>query len=111
MGEEECSLTREEALDILETIAGVYTKFELNEKRVDVWLEELERMSYERVATRLKEHIREKQFPPAIAEIAAYDIPENDFLEQQREWRRDARERIQRDRESEYVRPKPPWEQ
>ncbi|WP_181444518.1 replicative helicase loader/inhibitor [Bacillus sp. 03113] len=104
-------MTREEAIKILQRIAATYARFDLSDdKNVDIWLEALEDMSYPLVRARLKEHTRLKIFPPVIAEIAAYDAPENDFLDRQKEWRRDAEKRIQRDRASGYVPPRPPWE-
>lgn len=79
-------MTEEQGFEILERIAAVYTQFDLNEKRIEVWLEQLLKMPYERVLKNLNHHISTNRFPPSIADIAAEAQQENLFLEQKKNW-------------------------
>lgn len=103
-------MTPEQAMTILEHISAAYARFEITEKRVEVWLEHLMEMPYEKVLARLKHHISEKAFPPTIAEISAYDAPKNEFIDKYAQWQREGAERIERDQRHDRAIPKPPWE-
>lgn len=48
-------------------------------------------MPYEQVISNLKHHIATSKFPPTIAEIAATDHVESDFLDLHKQWERESR--------------------
>lgn len=73
-------------LAILETIAESYSNFDLTKKKAEVWSEFLSDMPYEKVKTKLHDHIRTSKFPPSIAEISVEEAPKNEFLEKSRQW-------------------------
>lgn len=103
-------MTPKQAMSILEHISAAYSRFDITEKRVEVWLEHLLDMPYEKVMARVKHHIKEKPFPPAIAEISVYETPKNDFLEQHEQWLQEGAERIENEKRTGNSIPKPPWE-
>lgn len=79
-------------LDILETIAESYSNFDLTKKKAEVWSEFLSDMPYEKVKSKLHDHIRTSKFPPTIAEISAEERPKNEFLEKARQWEEQVKE-------------------
>lgn len=92
-------MTYNQAVTILEYISAAYPRFEITEKRVEIWVEQLANMPYEKVLARLKQHIKEKPFPPSVAEISVYVSPKNEFLNQHEQWLREGAERIERDKQ------------
>jgi hypothetical protein len=84
-------MTEDQAIDILERIGSVYPNFDLYEKRILVWRDQLKDMPYERVLFRLNKHISREKFPPTVADIADYGPPKNEFLEKVKEWEKDSR--------------------
>lgn len=94
-------MTPEQAMTILEHISAAYARFEITEKRVEVWLEHLMEMPYEKVLARLKAHIKQKPFPPSIAEISVYVTPKNEFLAQYDQWKQEGAARIAKQRRDE----------
>lgn len=90
-------MTKDQAKEILLTIAAAYPKFNLtdNKLRVNVWVENLLSMPFEAVKQRLNGHVLNNPFPPSIAEIAVKPKTNNDFLSKQRQWEEEVRaERI-----------------
>lgn len=83
-------LNRNEALSVLESITGMYPRFELTEQVIEAWLPLLEEMDYKRVMARLRNHAVSNRFPPTIAEISAYAPPENTALKKMEKWQREA---------------------
>lgn len=88
-------MNQTQAYDVIERIAAAYTQFDLKgkigEKRIEIWLEALSVMPYEQVISNLKHHIATSKFPPTIAEIAATDHVESDFLDLHKQWERESR--------------------
>lgn len=83
-------MNESEAKDILERISVVYSRFEITEMVIEVWLGHLKTMHYDKVLYRLNEHIAENKFPPTIAEIAAYPKKENEFLKKVERWKEES---------------------
>ncbi|WP_025727743.1 replicative helicase loader/inhibitor [Heyndrickxia ginsengihumi] len=97
-------MKEEEVFQILHTINAAYSRFEVTDDRIILWNEMLIDMNFEKVMSRLKAHIREKPFPPTIAEITVHEPPRNEFLEEFEIWKREGAERIeqqQKNRKSE----------
>lgn len=84
-------MDRKQAFDILEIICGAYVNFDITEKRAEIWCEMLGNMPYKPVLDNVKRHIRENKFPPTIAEIAANELGENEFLRMQEKWIKQSR--------------------
>ncbi|MBD3861330.1 hypothetical protein IEE86_16520 [Bacillus sp. 28A-2] len=89
-------MTEEQAMSILTRIAAAYPRFELTtdtvgKERIRLWLEHLTALPYEPVLKKIDQHIAEKRFPPAIAEIQVHQPESNDFIEQQKEWEKHAK--------------------
>ncbi|MGN7945770.1 replicative helicase loader/inhibitor [Bacillus safensis] len=90
------SMTEEQAMAILTRIAAAYPRFELStdaigKERIKIWLEHLTALPYEAVSKKVDQHIAEKRFPPAIAEIQVHQQEPNDFIEKQKEWEKNAK--------------------
>ncbi len=92
-------MTKSEVFEILHTINAAYSRFEVTDDRVVLWSEMLQGMDFEKVMNRLKQHIKERPFPPTIAEISVYSAPKNDFLERHAQWLQEGAERIERDKQ------------
>ncbi|EKF34341.1 replicative helicase loader/inhibitor [Bacillus xiamenensis] len=89
-------MTKDQAMAILTRIAAAYPRFELStdaigKERIRLWLEHLTALPYEPVLKKIDQHIAEKRFPPAIAEIQVHQPEKNEFLEQQKEWEKNAK--------------------
>ncbi|USD81970.1 replicative helicase loader/inhibitor [Bacillus safensis] len=89
-------MTEEQAMIILTRIAAAYPRFELStdeigKERIRIWLEHLTALPYEAVSKKVDQHIAEKRFPPAIAEIQVHQQEPNDFIEKQKEWEKNAK--------------------
>jgi len=80
-----------EALDILQRIAASYTQFdltgEIGERRIEVWSSHLMNMPYKPVLERVNQHILREKFPPTIAEVSVKVQTNNEFLDEQSQWR------------------------
>ncbi|MBT2626121.1 hypothetical protein C6370_18485 [Bacillus atrophaeus] len=85
----------EEAMKILKRLSAAYTRFDLSgevgKERIELWMEHLKEMPFKPVLDKIKEHILNKPFPPAISEIKVKQPEKNEFLEQQKEWERNAK--------------------
>ncbi len=83
-------MKRNEAIDVLEEIGDIYSKFELSETKATILLEKLLPMDYNLVKRNLSDHAAAKPYPPTIAEIAAYPAEENHHLQLIEKWRAEA---------------------
>lgn len=83
-------MTKEEALNVLDMIDGVYPTFNLTKKKGDILMPQLEKMDFEGVMKKLNAYIAENRFPPTIAEIAVFPPAENPHLEEMKMWEREA---------------------
>ncbi|MCP1149872.1 MULTISPECIES: replicative helicase loader/inhibitor [Bacillus] len=89
-------MTKDQAMSILTRIAAAYPRFELStdaigKERIRLWIEYLTALPYEPVLKKIDQHIAEKRFPPAIAEIQVHQQEKNEFLEKQKEWEKNAK--------------------
>lgn len=88
-------LEKEEAMKILRRLSAAYTRFDLTGdvgmERIGLWMEHLTEMPFKPVYDKVNEHISNKPFPPTISEIKVKQPAKNEFLEQQKEWERNAK--------------------
>ncbi|WP_180994429.1 replicative helicase loader/inhibitor [Bacillus sp. Marseille-P3661] len=93
-------MNKDQCYDIIETIAGAYPMFDISsrigQKRINVWIQHLSKMPYERVMKKLEMHISDYRFPPVIADIAVEMPKENTFLIQLKQWEEQVREERER---------------
>jgi len=83
-------MTNEEAVDVLETIAEIYPKFEMTRKKAKLMLPPLKEMDYEGVMEKLSDFVAKYPYAPTIAEIAAYPSKQNEHVERLKKWRAEA---------------------
>ncbi|MDC3418067.1 hypothetical protein [Aquibacillus salsiterrae] len=83
-------MTRDEAFDILETIAELYPKYELTKRKAILLLPQIIKMDYDRVLEKLSAFALVHPYAPSLAEIAAYPRETNPHLEQMRIWQQEA---------------------
>jgi hypothetical protein len=102
-------MTKEEVVKLLVLIESIYPKCVLKDKAVLQWFQFCSEMDYEKVLTKLKNHIRKSPYPPAIADIAVFHFEENDFPEKLQEWMKKGRERIECERNNAKRIPIPDW--
>ena len=102
-------MTKEEVVKLLILIESVYPNCVFKDETVQQWFQFCSEMDYEKVMTKLKNHIRKSPFPPAIADIAVFPIEENDFPETLQKWMKKGRERIERERKPNPRSTLPEW--
>lgn len=89
------SLEKAEAMKLLLRLSAAYPRFDLSgdvgKERIELWMDHLQKMPFEPAKTKINEHISSKPFPPTIAEISVKQPEKNKFLEQQKEWERNAK--------------------
>lgn len=85
-------MNRKEALEVLKTIAELYPRFELTERKAAILIPGLLKMDYKKVMKNLEKHVTEYAYPPTLAEIAAYPSEKNEALERIEKYEREARE-------------------
>lgn len=102
-------MTKKEVLELFRLLKSIYPQFEVDQFKIDTWARLLEGQNFEKVMRKADKHVIEHKFPPAIAELIEFVSPENEFLEKQKAWRREAEKRIKKDKEKGNVRPKPTW--
>ena len=102
-------MTKEEVVKLLVLIESIYSKCVLKEKAVLQWFQFCSEMDYEKVLTKLKNHIRKSPYPPAIGDIAVFHFEENDFPATLQEWMKKGRERIECERNNTKRIPIPDW--
>ncbi|MFD1851400.1 hypothetical protein [Oceanobacillus bengalensis] len=83
-------MTPKEGLEVLETIAELYPKFEVTKRKVRILLPQFEQMDFEGVMNNLSNHVATYAYPPTIAEIAAYLPEPNKHLEDLKKWEEEA---------------------
>ncbi|WP_117149116.1 MULTISPECIES: hypothetical protein [Paraliobacillus] len=79
-----------QAFDIIDTIAELYPKFVITKRKVDILLPQLKQMDYNNVLEKLSAYAAAYPYPPTLAEIAAYPPAPNIYLEQMRQWKKEA---------------------
>jgi hypothetical protein len=102
-------MTKEEVVELLVLIESVYSNCTLKDETIEQWFQFCSEMDYEKVLTKLKNHIRKSPFPPAIGDIAVFQFEENNFPVMLQEWLKKGRERIECDDKSNKRRPLPAW--
>ena len=102
-------MTKDEVIELLVLIETVYPTCILKGDTIQQWFQFCSDMDYEKVLTKLKNHIRKSPFPPAIGDIAVFHFEENHFPATLQEWTKKGRERIECDSNSNKPRPLPAW--
>jgi hypothetical protein len=100
-------MTKEEVVKLLVLIESVYTNCTFKDETVLHWFQFCSNMDYEQVMSKLKNHIRKSPFPPTIIEVFSFE--ENDFLETLQNWKKEGRERIERNRSNANRNAIPDW--
>jgi hypothetical protein len=103
------TVTKEEVVKLLVLIESVYSNCIFKDETVQQWFHFCSQMDYERVLTKLKNHIRKSPFPPVIGDIAVFHCEENDFPVKLQEWIRKRSERIESDSNLNKQRKLPAW--
>ncbi|WP_186579725.1 replicative helicase loader/inhibitor [Aquibacillus kalidii] len=83
-------MTHDEAVDVLETIAEVYPRYELTKKKAAILLPQLKQMDYQLVLAKLSAYVADHPFAPTIAEIAAYPAKQNEHIRLINQWKQEA---------------------
>jgi Loader and inhibitor of phage G40P len=102
-------MTKEEAVNLLVLIESVYPKCIFKDETVQQWFQFCTDMDYEKVLTKLKNHIRKSPFPPVIRDIAVFYFEENHFPAMLQEWMKAGPERIECDTNSNKRGTLPAW--
>ncbi len=84
----------DQALEILRTIREMYGdhKFPMTKRKVNLMISQLETMDYDKVMSRVEEHVRNSPYPPALCDIAVYEVPDNGMSEKMKQWEKEAAE-------------------
>ncbi|MDL4842503.1 hypothetical protein [Aquibacillus rhizosphaerae] len=83
-------MTKEEAFDVLQTIAAFYPNFQLTTDRAKALIQPLVRMNYDGVMDKLTNYALDHSFPPTLADIAVRLPEENKHLGLQKKWQLEA---------------------
>ncbi|WP_404328409.1 replicative helicase loader/inhibitor [Mesobacillus maritimus] len=102
-------MEKKEVIQILAMIESVYPQFKISDETVLMWLKVSKGMDYQLVMQRLSAHIGKHRFPPVLAEIAAFQEPENGYLQKTKQWAQEGRGRIERDHQQSRRKPSPDW--
>lgn len=62
-------MTRDQLKTVFKILANVYPNFEVSSEKLDIWHEFLKDQDYDVVLERVKTHVKEKKFPPTIADL------------------------------------------
>lgn len=73
-------MTNNQVISILRKIRTAYSKFEINEEVIQLWIELLVNMPYEKVLDNLNNHIKTNPYAPNVAQIAAEEKVVNTFI-------------------------------
>lgn len=75
-------MTRDEAVDIIDTIIDLYPQFESEwtKRKSEIWVSGLMKMDFAKVMHNLEKHVAESRFPPKLAEIAGYPREDSQTL-------------------------------
>lgn len=109
MLQEESQMTKKEVINLLILIESVYSTCIIKDETIQKWFEFCSEMDYEKVMTKLKNHIRKSPFPPAIADITVFPFEVNDFPKTLQDWMKNGREIIERDTTNTKRIPIPNW--
>lgn len=73
-------MVKSEVAKLLAVLAAAYSKFEVNDIKLQLWYEMLSDISYEAAQCAVKKYICESSYPPSIADIrsAVADIYDGD---------------------------------
>lgn len=102
-------MTKEEVVELLVLIESVYSNCIFKNETVQQWFQFCSEMDYEKVLTKLKSHIRNSPFPPAIGDIAVFHFEEDYLNATLQEWMKNGRERIELNLKSNKRGPLPAW--
>ncbi|WP_277680081.1 replicative helicase loader/inhibitor [Gracilibacillus dipsosauri] len=83
-------MKRDEAIDVLESIAALYPNFEMTERKGNLLIPVLMKMDYQGVLKQLSDYAASNPFPPTIAAIAAYPPEGNPYLARMKRWKEEA---------------------
>ncbi|MDL4839499.1 hypothetical protein [Aquibacillus rhizosphaerae] len=83
-------MNENQAFEVLDTIAELYPKYGITKRKVNILLPQLKLMDYNNVLEKLSAYAADYPYPPTLAEIAAYPPATNIYLEQMRQWKREA---------------------
>ncbi|WP_270997004.1 replicative helicase loader/inhibitor [Listeria seeligeri] len=75
-------MNRIESIELMSIISDVYTNFELNERKIETWIELLREGDFQKSKTALIDYIKNQKFPPAIADFL---VSENNSLKKTNE--------------------------
>jgi len=70
-------MSKDEALKLLVLIESVYSNFIFTDYTVQKWLEISTKMDFSLVMSKLKSHIRNSPYPPAIGDITDFSTNNN----------------------------------
>jgi len=93
-------MTKEEVVKILVLIESIYSHCIHKDESVQQWFQFCYEMDYEKVLTKLQNHIRKSPFPPAIGDIAVFQFKEKHLPATLQEWMKKGLEQIEYDRKS-----------
>ena len=102
-------MTKEEVVKLLVLVESIYPQCIFKNETIQQWFKFCSEMDYEKVMTKLKNHIRKSPFPPAITDIAVFHFEENDFPKTLQEWMKKGRERIECEHNNPKRIPIPNW--
>ncbi|MEN0648886.1 replicative helicase loader/inhibitor [Caldifermentibacillus hisashii] len=102
-------MNQQEVLKILNTINAAYSRFEVTDERLVLWSEMLADMDFNKVMNKLKKYIKERPFPPTIADISVQETQENQFLLKYEQWLKEGAERREHEKQSRNI-SKLPWQ-
>ena len=90
-------MTKNEVINLIILIESVYSTCIIKDETIQKWFELCSEMDYEKVMTKLKNHIRKSPFPPVIADITVFPFEENDIPKTLQDWMKNGQERIERE--------------
>ena len=102
-------MTKEEVVKLLVLVESIYPQCIFKDETIQQWFKFCSEMDYEKVMTKLKNHIRKSPFPPAITDIAVFHFEENDFPKTLQEWMKEGRERNKCERNNTIQNSIPDW--
>ncbi|MEH7255155.1 replicative helicase loader/inhibitor [Neobacillus niacini] len=101
-------MTKKAVMELLVLIESVYPHCIFKNETIQQWFQFCSEMDYDKVLTKLKNHIRKSPYPPTIADIAVFHLEKNDFQERLQKWMKNERERFECERNNAMY-PIPDW--
>lgn len=85
-------MTKKQVFELLNFLKDVYPNFDVTQSRINAWSRLLRNQNPAKVMQKAERYVLENKFPPSIADLTERNIEarKNDFLEQARQWERDA---------------------